>query len=96
MSATPRVRVLVVDDHPVTREGLAALIGRQPDMELVADGGTAADALDLYRRHRPDVAVLDVRLPDGDGVDVARRLRAEFPTARLLLLSSFSGPEPVY
>lgn len=91
-----RTRVLFVDDHPLAREGLAAVLARQPDLELVADGGTAAEAVELYRRHRPDVAVIDLRLPDGDGVAVVRRIRAEFPEARLMLLSSFAGEEPVY
>jgi two-component system NarL family response regulator len=91
-----RTRVLFVDDHPVTREGLAAVIARQPDLELVADGGTAAAAVELYRTHRPDVAVIDLRLPDGDGVGVVRQLVGEFPAARLIVLSSFAGEEPVF
>lgn len=90
------VRLVFVDDHPLTREGVAALIGREPDLVLVGEGGTAAEAVELFRTHRPDVGVIDLGLPDGDGVAAARRILAEFPAARLILLSSFAGEEPVY
>jgi DNA-binding NarL/FixJ family response regulator len=92
MAAEPvRIRVLCVDDHPLLRQGIAALVGAQPDMELVAQGASGSEGLEQFRRHRPDVTLLDLRLPDMNGVDTLRAMRAEFPEARVLMLTTFEG-----
>jgi two-component system NarL family response regulator len=86
-------RILVVDDHAVVREGLVALLQRQSDLRVVAE---AADGASAIRLHRPDLVMLDMRLPDMDGAEVTAAIRAEFPQARLLVLSSFDGDENIY
>lgn len=91
MTADGRIRVLSVDDHPLLNEGIAGIIGAQPDMELVAQATTAGDGLRLYREHRPDVTLLDVRLPDMSGIDLLTAIRAEFVNARVVMLSTFQG-----
>ena len=91
MSAPTRIRVFSVDDHPLLREGLAAIINNQPDMELVADASNAQEALEQYRKHRPDVTLMDLRLPDKSGIDAMIAVRAEFPEARVIILTTFEG-----
>lgn len=93
---TSRARILVVDDHAVVREGLVALLQRQSDLQVVAEAADGASAIRLYRQHQPDMVVLDLRLPDLDGAEVTAAIRAEFPQARLLVLSSFDGDEDIY
>jgi DNA-binding NarL/FixJ family response regulator len=91
-----RTRILVVDDHAVVREGLVSLLQRYGDLQVVAEAADGASAIRLYRQHRPDVVVLDMRLPDASGAEVTAAIRAEFPQARLLILSSFDGDEEIY
>jgi DNA-binding NarL/FixJ family response regulator len=82
-----RWRVLLADDHSVVREGLAALVAAQPDMEVVAQASSGREAVQLVQAHRPDVAVLDVSMPDGGGADAAEKIHAECPQVRLLALT---------
>lgn len=91
-----RTRILVVDDHAVVREGLVSLLQRYGDLQVVAEAADGASAIRLYRQHRPDVVVLDMRLPDASGAEVTAAIRADFPQARLLILSSFDGDEEIY
>jgi two-component system NarL family response regulator len=93
---TKPVSIMVVDDHAIVRQGIAALIERQPDMAVVAEAGTGAEALALHGRHRPDVTLIDLRLPDMDGALLMRRLRADEPTARFVVLSAHESAEDVY
>jgi DNA-binding NarL/FixJ family response regulator len=91
MSEATRIRVFSVDDHPLLREGLAAIINNQPDMELVAQASTAQEALQQFRKHKPDVTLMDLRLPDKSGIDAVIAVRAEFPEARIIMLTTFEG-----
>lgn len=85
------IRILSIDDHAILREGIGALIANQKDMQLVAEGGTGREAIDLFRLYKPDVALLDLALPDMNGIDAILRIREEFPTARIIVLTTFRG-----
>jgi DNA-binding NarL/FixJ family response regulator len=84
-------RVLIADDHPVVRAGLAAVITQEADLELVGEAENGERAVALYREHRPDVALMDLRMPQVGGVDAIRRIIAEFPDARILALTTYEG-----
>ena len=91
MSAIGAIRVLCVDDHPLFREGIAAVIAHQKDMQLVAMAATAGEAIEQFRRHQPDVTLMDLRLPDMSGISAVASIRKEFPDARLIMLTTFEG-----
>ncbi|MER3428948.1 MAG: DNA-binding response regulator [Pyrinomonas sp.] len=90
------IRILVADDHFVVRMGLAALINTQPDMTVVAEATNGKEAVELFRRHRPDIALLDLRMPEMNGIEAIAAIRNEFPDARLVVLSSYDGDEDIY
>src|SRR5947207_6333355 len=95
-SEPPRpMRLLVVDDHEVVRQGLVALLDRREGFEVVAEAGTVAEAVEQARRHEPDIVIMDVRLPDGSGVEACREIRAERPETRVVMLTSYPDEEAV-
>lgn len=95
MSAAP-IRVLVADDHPVVRNGLAGVIAQQPELALVAEAANGRQALERFREHRPDVVLMDLRMPDMDGVSAIEAIRAEFPDAHILALTTYEGDVDIH
>jgi DNA-binding NarL/FixJ family response regulator len=88
---TRTIRVLAVDDHALLRHGIASLVNAQPDMSLVAQAATGREALEQYRRHLPDVTLMDLRMPDMGGVEAIIGIRSEFPDARIIVLTTYTG-----
>jgi DNA-binding NarL/FixJ family response regulator len=91
VSAPSRIRIFSVDDHPLMREGIAAVIKNEPDMLLIAEAASGRDAIAGFREHRPDVTLMDLRLPDIGGIDAMIAIRTEFPNARVIMLTTFEG-----
>jgi DNA-binding NarL/FixJ family response regulator len=85
------IRVLSVDDHPLLREGIAALLGNQTDMQLVAEASNGREALEQFRKHRPDVTLMDIQMPEMSGIDAISAIRGEFPEARVIILTTHAG-----
>ncbi len=90
------IRVLIIDDHPLIRAGLTALLGANAGYEVCGECGTAADALPAYVKLRPDITLVDLRLPDGYGVDVIRQIRMIAPQAKLLVITTYEGDEDIH
>ena len=92
MSSEPvSIRILVVDDHPVVRQGIAVLVGTQPDMTLVAEASNGREAIQQFRAHRPDVTIMDLQMPEMSGLDALIAIRGEFPNARIIVLTTYAG-----
>src|SRR3954454_15547877 len=91
-----QLRLLVVDDHEVVRQGLVAMLSRRPNFQVVAEAGTVAEAIDAAHRFQPDLVVMDVRLPDGSGIEACREIRAEMPQTRVVILTSYPDEEAVF
>jgi DNA-binding NarL/FixJ family response regulator len=91
MERDVRIRILTVDDHPLLREGIAAVLEDQQDMVLAGEAANGREALECYRRLRPDVTLMDVQMPEVNGIDAIRTIRAEFPSARIVVLTTYEG-----
>lgn len=96
MKRKPSIRVMLVDDHPAFRKGLAALIASEPDLEVVAQTADGNGAIELYREHRPDITLMDLRLPGMGGVEATIAIRKEFPDARVIVLTTFDMDEDIF
>ena len=90
-SGVTRIRILAVDDHPIVREGIAALIAIQPDMVLVGEASDGREAIQQFRTHRPDVTVMDLQMPEMNGLDALIAIRNEFPDARVVMLTTYKS-----
>jgi len=91
-----RIRILCVDDHRIVRDGLELIIGRQPDMAVAASAASGEESIELFRRHRPDVTLMDLQLGAMSGVDAIRAIRREQPDARIVVLTMFQGDEDIF
>jgi len=91
MNTSRQIRILTVDDHPVLREGIAAIVAAEPDMIVVAEAGNGREAIELYRVHRPDITLMDLQMPLMSGTDAIAAIRVDFPNARIIVLSTYSG-----
>ena len=91
MKESTPIRILCIDDHPLMREGIAAIIRNEPDMLLVAEASNGREAIQGFREHRPDVTLMDLRLPDISGIDAMVAIRTEFADARIIMLTTFEG-----
>src|ERR1700722_2916619 len=91
MTDQSTIRILSIDDHPLLREGIAIIIQSQPGMSLIAEASSAAEGIQKYREHSPDITLMDLRLPDMSGIDALIAIRTEFPQARIIMLTTFEG-----
>lgn len=92
----PRIRILCVDDHRIVREGLALIVGRQPDMEVIGTAASAPEAVRLYRQLKPDVTLMDLQLGDTSGLDAIREIKQDAPAARIVVLTMYQGDEDIF
>ncbi len=90
------IRVLTVDDHALLRDGIAALIGNQSDMELVGEASNGREAIEAFRKHQPDVTLMDLQMPEMGGIDALSAIRGEFPEARIIVLTTYAGDVQVF
>ena len=90
-TGTARIRIVAVDDHPIVREGIAGLIALQPDMVLVGEASDGREAIQQFRTHRPDVMVMDLQMPEMNGLDALIAIRNEFPDAKIIMLTTYKG-----
>ena len=90
------IRILSVDDHALLRQGIAALVGNQSDMELVAEATNGREAVELFRKHLPDVTLMDLQMPEMNGIDALSAIRGEFPEARVIVLTTYTGDVQVF
>ena len=95
MSDSTPIRIFSIDDHPLMREGIAAIIRNEPDMLLVAEASNGREAIQGFREHRPDITLMDLRLPDISGIDAMVAIRTEFADARIIMLTTFESDEEV-
>ena len=90
------IRVLCVDDHPLVRKGIVAILANEADIELVAEAGNGRNAVELFRQHQPDVTLMDLRMPELDGIGAVKLILQEFPDAKIIALTSFDGDQDIY
>src|ERR1700754_165425 len=96
MDEQKQIRVMSVDDHPLLREGIVAVVNSQKDMEIVAQAATGRDAIEQFRKHRPDVVLMDLRLPDISGIDAMIAICQEFPESRVIMVTTVEGDAEIH
>ena len=89
------IRILTVDDHPLLRKGIAALVNTESDLKLVAEASNGREAIEAFRAHRPDVTLMDLQMPELDGIEAINRIRCEFPDAKIIVLTTYTGDAQV-
>ena len=90
LSAPNLIRILAVDDHPILRKGLTALVNAEPDLKLVAEAANGKEAIEAFRSHQPDVTLMDLQMPGLNGIQAIEAIRAEFPEARIIVLTTYT------
>jgi DNA-binding NarL/FixJ family response regulator len=90
------ITILCVDDHPLVRKGIAAILANEADMKMVAEAGSRSDAIEAFRQHRPDVTLMDLRMPGGDGIETTKLIRQIDPEAKIIALTSYDGDQEIY
>jgi DNA-binding NarL/FixJ family response regulator len=96
VSAEAVIKVLCADDHPLVRKGMASILANEEDMQLVAEAGNGREAVQKFRELKPDVVLMDLRMPEMDGVEATREIRKEAPDARIIALTSYDGDQDIY
>jgi DNA-binding NarL/FixJ family response regulator len=96
MTADAKIRILIADDHFLVRIGLIALVNMEPDMEVVGEAGDGAQALEIFEKLRPDLTLMDLRMPGKDGIQATLEIRNKFPTARILMLTTYDGDDDIH
>lgn len=96
MTPQTHIRVLCVDDHPLVRKGIASILANEADMELIGEAGNGREAVELFKQSHPDVTLMDLRMPEMDGVQATRAIRNEFPEAKIIALTSYDGDQDIY
>jgi DNA-binding NarL/FixJ family response regulator len=96
MATSAQIRILTVDDHPLLQEGLATVIQSQPDMVLVGQASTCRDAIQQFQKLQPDITLMDLRLPDMNGIDAMTAIQTQFPEARIIVMTTFEGDGPIH
>ena len=94
-SSNPLIRILTVDDHPVLRKGIAALVNAEPDMKLIAEASDGQEAVEMFRSHRPDITIMDLQMPEMNGTEAILQIQNEFPDARIVVLTTYNGDTQV-
>jgi len=96
VTADRSIRILIADDHPIVREGFAGMIAAEPGMEIVAEAENGRQAVELFRKHLPDITLMDLRMPVMGGVEATAQIRKEFPKSRIIVLTTYDGDEDIY
>lgn len=96
MDTARPITILTVDDHDLVRKGIAAILSTEPDLQLVAEANTGENAVHLHRKYRPDITLMDLRLPDKNGIETTREIRGEAPGAKIIALTSYDGDQDIY
>jgi DNA-binding NarL/FixJ family response regulator len=96
MSAEPKISILCVDDHPLVRKGIASILANEPDLKMVGEAGNGHEAVEMYQTLHPDVVLMDLRMPDMDGIEATKQIRKINPDAKIIALTSYDGDQDIY
>jgi len=96
MTSDHQIRILTVDDHPLLREGIASLIGTQTDMAIIAEASSGREAIDKFQQHRPDITLMDIQMPEMNGIDAITKIVANHPDAKIIVLTTYNGDAQIF